>query len=294
MPAKMACLTGATVYQLLENGQLSARPLGPRATPFGDSEEVFLVEQEPAPFLLLPRYGTGRTFLNPARINYRANLYALKDLGAEMVVSWTAAGAISHDLNLGQIVVPDDLIDQTRNRPRTFFEDSGFGLLRQFPVFCPAMRKALGDVLANMWVPYQTSGTVAVTEGPRLETPAEVRMLANAGAQLVAHTLAPDFALARELELCLTGVCYVVNYAETGSRHVPLTTGSLFGGLTEAPPADRIRQVSEALPALLRRLLERLEEIEADCECRRTMRPQVEAGLLDADWHRWFDRAPSR
>ena len=288
MSATLACLTGSTMYRLVDTGQLSAKQLAPRKTPFGDSEVILLIEDAPAPFYLLPRYGPGRSFRAPAKVNYRANLYALKDLGADIVLGWTAAGAITHDLGIGQIVIPDDLIDMTRLRATTFFDDSGLGLLRQFPVFCPTLRGALEDVLAEMHAHFRPKGTVAVTEGPRLETPAEVRLLANAGAEMVTHTLAPDFALAKELQMCFAGVCYLVNYAETGSRHRPFWTGELFGGLTEVSQADRARRTAAMLPELIRRLLEHLPSIQPACECRSAMAHHIEAEGLDEDWHSWF------
>ena len=293
MSATLACLTGGTVYRLTLEGQPAVKEIPPRNTPFGASETIALVEDAPAPFYLLPRYGPDRSFLTPARVNYRANLYALKDLGVEAVVSWTAAAAITHNLSIGQLVIPDDLIDMTRHRPTTFFENSGLGLLRQFPVFCPRLRRALADVLNEAHLPFQPEGTVAVTEGPRLETPSEVRLLANAGAQLITHTLAPDFALAKELQMCFAGVCHVASYAETGSRHRPFSTGTLFSGLTQASEAQRVQRAARAPLAVARSLLERLPAMEAICACSQSLAHHIEAEGLDEDWHTWFD-APRR
>ena len=165
------------------------------------------------------------------------------------------------------------------------------GLLRQFPVFCPTLRDALADVLTEMQRPFRTGGTVAVTEGPRLETPAEVRLLANAGAELITHTLAPEFALAKELQMCFAGVCYVVNYAETGSRHTPFQTGDLFGGLTKSSQAQRARRAADCLPELIGKLLKRLASVESACECGQSMAHHVETEQLDEDWRTWFKGA---
>jgi len=288
MSAKMACLAGATVYKMLEAGRLTATELPRRKTPFGESQPIFLVEEVPVPFYLMPRYGPGRDRPAPCRINYRANLYALKDLGAQCVLSWTAAGAITHTLVIGQVVVPTDLIDMTRSRPTTFFEQSCLGFVREFPVFCPTIHNALEQVLGEMNLPYHTGGTVAVTEGPRFETPAEIRMLGTMGAQLVNHTLAPGVFLARELQLCYAGACYLARYAETGSRHRTFTTGDLFGGVTQAGKDKRLELTVESLPELLTRLAQRLETTEKVCECDRSLASHVSELDLPADWHQWF------
>ena len=276
------------MHRMLESGRLAAKQLPPRQTPFGKSEPVFLVADAPAPFYLMPRHGPGRQRPAPCRINYRANLYALKDLGVRCVLSWSAAGAITHDLVVGQILLPNDAIDFTRHRPATFFEESCLGFLRQFPVFCPTLQGALEEVLSGMDLSFRVGGTAAVTEGPRLETPAEVRMLGIAGAQLVTHTLVPEVFLAKELQLCFAGACYLVSYAETGSRHRPFTTRDLFGGLTQASQDERLKLAVNSLPEMLTQLAQKLETTERRCECAESMAGFVQEYDLPADWHEWF------
>ncbi len=283
MSAKLACLAGAAVYRMVDSGRLAAQALPGRQTPFGQSRGIFLVEA-PVPFYLMPRHGPGRQRQAPSRVNNRANLYALKDLGVECVLSWSAAGAITHDLAVGQIILPDDVLDFTRHRASTFFEESCLGFLRQFPVFCPDLQRALESVLKEMELSFRAAGTVAVTEGPRLETPAEVRMLGISGAQLVTHTLAPEVFLARELQLCFAGACYLVSYAETGSHHRPFTTRDLFGGLTQASQDERLKLAVNSLPGMLTLLAQRLETEEKSCQCDQSMAEFD----LPADWHDWF------
>ena len=207
------------------------------------------------------------------------------------MLSWSAAGAITHNLAVGQVVVPDDVIDMTHHRSATFFEQCDLGMLRQFPVFCPRLRLALEETLVETRLPVRAGGTLAVTEGPRLETPAEVRMLAAVGAELVSHSVAPEVFLARELQMCFAGACYLVNYAETGSRHRPFSTGELFGGLTTASQVERLAQVNAGLPAILEALAERLENTADGCECHQTVAHQIARGRLDHDWHKWFNHS---
>jgi hypothetical protein len=144
-------------------------------------------------------------------------------------------------------------------------------------------------VLDQMQADVHSGGTAAVTEGPRLETPAEVRMLAGMGAEIVTHSLAPMAFLAKELQMCMAGGLYLVNYAETGRPRRPFSTGSLFGGLTQASDADRLARLCDILPDVLTELAVRLSAAEPTCQCDQTMAAHVEQDGLDDDWRRWFD-----
>jgi len=288
MSVKLACMAGGPLFRVLSSGALKATELPRSETPFGTSEQILLAEDVEGPFYLVPRQLADRGRPAPSTINYRATLYALKDLGVAGVLSWAAAGAITHNHPLGTTALPDDIIDMTRNRATTFFENSGLGLLRQFPVFCPCMRDATEGILSELRIPVYSGGTVAVMEGPRFETPAEVRMLSTIGAELVTHTLAPEVFLAKELQMCFAGVCYLVNYAETGSRHRPFSGNDLFGGLAQASDADRIARITEHLPDVMTRLAQVCEASDHDCECAKPMADQIAAEGLGRDWKQWF------
>ena len=248
MAATLACLAGSAIYRLQEQGRFAAREVGRRQTPFGPSEVIFLVERADRPYYLVPRHGAGAHRLSAAFVNHRANFYALKDLGVRCVASWSAVGAISHNLNVGNLVIVSDLIDRTSRRVNTFFENTGMGILRQFPVFCPYLQRGMAGGLGDMGRHCREHGTMVVTDGPRLETPAEVQFLAAAGGELVSHNFAPEAFLAKELELCFAGLAYVVNYAETGSRYRPFSANDLFGGLA-APTDAEARQPGHQRPA---------------------------------------------
>ena len=246
MVPTIACIAGEEIHRQWEAGRVAGECVGPRPTPFGPSGEVFRIDAEDVGYFLLSRSGAGLAKPSPAKINDRANLYALKDLGAECVLAWGPGGAITHNIAVGDLVVLNDLIDCTYLRATTFFEESPLGYLRQFPVFCPQLRRVIGEVLHEMKLVYHGNGTVAVCEGPRLETPAEVRMYGTVGAEVVSHTFVPEVFLAKELELCYAAVCYVVNYAETGSRHRPFAAGSLFGPLSAKSDTQRLAGVVTA------------------------------------------------
>ena len=173
-------------------------------------------------------------------MNYRAIVWALKELGVRRIVAWSGPGAVSTKLRIGDFALPDDLLDLTHRREKTFFESKGIGILRQSPMFCPQLRKVVSAGLAELGLDAHDGGTYAVTEGPRLETRAEVRMLRAAGASMVGMTLAPEAFLARELEMCYHPVCYITNYAEGVRR----------GGTLVSVRADDVR--ADAASAILR------------------------------------------
>jgi len=288
MSAKVACIAGEEVHRQWRAGRIAGEMLGPRKTPFGDSGEVILVAGDGQEFYLLARHGEGLAKTSPRGINDRANMYALKDLGVECVVGWGPGGAITHSMAVGDLVILNDLIDFTHLRDKTFFESSPLGFLRQFPVFCPTLRRALGEVLHEMKLVYHATATAAVREGPRLETPAEIRMLATVGAEVVTHTFVPEVFLAKELELCYAGVCYVVNYAETGSRHRPFAAGDLFGGLTQESDTERLTGAVSSMSQIAANVAALAENGERICQCRETMAGYRRKYQLGDDWRQWM------
>jgi 5'-methylthioadenosine phosphorylase len=287
MSATLACIVGEEIVRQWNAGRLGGQSLGPRPTPFGPSGPIYRVGEGARGYYLLQRYAGARKTA-PHRVNYRANIYALKDLGANCVLAWGAGAAVTHATAVGDLVLADDVIDLSRNRPATFYDDSPLGYLRQFPVFCPHLRQLTEGVLAELHLPHQPAGTLAVTEGPRLETPAEVRMLSGMGAALVSHTFAPEMFLARELELCYAAVCYIVNYAETGSRHRPLAVGELFGGLAMPNESTRLERATGALGQVAAKLAAGLAGAQGGCECGQSMEYHRKQFGLGDDWRTWF------
>ncbi|MFW6066203.1 MAG: MTAP family purine nucleoside phosphorylase [Planctomycetota bacterium] len=288
MPVTIACIAGEEVHRQWQAGRIEGDRIGPRNTPFGESGEIFSVSDDQAEFLLLSRHRPGLEKTAPRLVNDRANIYSLKDLGAEAVIAWGPAGAVTHNVAVGDLLILSDVIDQTFLREKTFFEDSPLGYLRQFPVFCPRLRRALGDVLHEMKLVYHGTGVAAVREGPRLETPAEVRMLATTGAELLTHAFVPEVFLAKELQLCYAGLCYVVNYAETGSHHRPFPSVDLFGQPPEARERQRLESAVGAMSEIARRVADAMGVPAEQCECAEPMARQIEHYDLSDDWHQWF------
>ena len=288
MAVTVACIAGEEIHRQWNAGLIRGKAIGSRQTPFGPSQEVFLVEDQGVAFYLLPRYGVGMGKPAPRRINDRANLYALKDLGVEHVLAWAPGGTITHNFAVGDLVILSDVIDRTYLRSKTFFEDSPLGFLRQFPVFCPVLRRAVGEVLYDMKLVYHGAGVAAVSEGPRLETPAEVSMLARVGAEVATHAFAPEVFLARELQMCYAAICYVVSYADTGSGRRPFAPGGLFAGLPRQSDSERLAAAVGAMSRIVHNVTEAVAAEGRTCDCAQTMAERVrEYGLAD-DWREWF------
>lgn len=284
----IACIAGEEIYRQWEANRFAGQRLGARTTPFGQSSEVFLVDGQDGPYYLMPRCQAGMAKPAPFKVNSRANMYALKDLGVQAVLGWGPAGAITHNLSVGDLVILSDLIDLTHLRVKTFFEDSPLGYLRQFPVFCPTLRNLASEVLTGLKLAHHRNATAAVCEGPRLETPAEVRMLATMGSELVTHIFAPEVFLAKELQLCYAAVSYIVNYAETGSRHRPFEAGELFAGLTRRSDNHKLSTVIGSIIDVVGGIAAVAQRHPRICECDKTMEHNIRTYKLDADWHKWF------
>ena len=238
----------------------------------------------------LSRHGTSGYQRTASDVNYRANIWALKEAGTTRILSWSGPGAIDTRFSPGDYVLPDDLLDLTRNRPSTFFSGSGLGFIRQNPVFCPTLRKVLNGVLQKTGVPYHDRAVYAVTEGPRLETPAEVRMLGRLGGELVGMTLAPEAFLARELEICYHPCCYITNWAE-GVKELPYRPGELFEGMLEEKLRSRVAAAVEGFTGLVQRSAQELEASEIkdhDCPCAQAMLRYRRSGRIGPDWHTWI------
>ncbi len=191
--------------------------------------------------LFLARHGDDHD-IPPHAVNYRANLWALRDAGADAVIAVNAVGGIRADLVTGTVVMPDQIVDYTSGRCSTYAE-AGNGPVRHIDFTRPydeAVRNALCDAAAMLSLPGARAGAVhAVTQGPRLETAAEVNRLERDGCDIVGMTGMPEAALARELGLAYACCAVVVNRA-AGRGHE-----AIHDELSQALPAamDRVMAV---------------------------------------------------
>lgn len=213
-------------------------------TPYADSEvEILLGDIEQQRVAFLPRHGKSHT-IPPHRINYRANIWALKEFGISDIIAINAVGGISPEMSTGQLAVPDQIIDYTCDREHTFFQDNldevvhidfthpYSSKLRQILILSiEEAGNAAADIDMEGPVPV-TSGTYGCVQGPRLETAAEIARIRNDGCHMVGMTGMPEAALARELGLHYACLALSVNRA-AGLESRPITMESINEILAE-------------------------------------------------------------
>lgn len=181
-------------------------------TPFGPASVISVGQVGFEEVAFLPRHGPKHD-LPPHKVNYRANLYALKQLGVERIIATNAVGGINPAYNPGDLAIPKDILDLTRTRVTTFFDSAPVTHIDVSQPYCPVLRGVLIDASKATRVKTWKNSIMAATEGPRYETPAEIRMIHTLGGDIVGMTAAPEIFLARELEVCYSTLCFVSNRA---------------------------------------------------------------------------------
>ncbi len=220
----------------------------PVATPWGEASQPLQQGRLGGVAVsFLARHGPQQQRLAPHKINYRANLWALRESGAEQIIAINAVGGLRPDLRPGQLLIPDQIIDYTWGREHTYYDGSDAQL--EHIDFTRPYDKPLAAMLARaastVGAACIEGGTYAVTQGPRLESAAEVRRLRRDGADVVGMTGMPEAGLARELGLAYASLCIVVNPG-AGLTGEPITEAAMQTVLAEAAT-----QVSRLLSQLL-------------------------------------------
>ncbi len=204
-------LIGGTGLSRLDALEVERRQIV--VTPYGEpSAPLTFGRFDGLPMVFLPRHGEGHT-IPPHKVNYRANLWALQSVGISDVVSVASVGGITQPPET--LCVPDQIIDYTWGREHTYVEcgDQPIRHVDFTEPYCQALRRRLLDAAAAAGVAVIDGGTYGATQGPRLESAAEIRRLKNDGCDLVGMTGMPEAALARELGLCFAHLNLVVNWA---------------------------------------------------------------------------------
>ena len=217
-------------------------------TPYGEPSGVLTFGQiQGRDVCFLARHGYGHT-IPPHEVNYRANLWALRDSGIRRVISVASVGGIRADLGPGVLAVPDQIVDYTWGRPSTFFEggDQPVTHIDFTEPYTASLRRALLDAARQCGESIVDGGTYASTQGPRLETRAEIDRLERDGCHLVGMTGMPEAVLARELNLEYATIAVVVNHAAgRGSSAGGIQMTDIEAVLKEA--MTRTRRVIEAM-----------------------------------------------
>lgn len=199
--------------------------------------------------VFLARHGYGHT-IPPHEVNYRANVWALHAQKVKDVVSVASVGGIRADLAPGTLAVPDQIIDYTYGRSWTFFSrtDHSVTHIDFTHPYCEALRQRLLKAAAAAGEAILAGGTYAASQGPRLETAAEINRLERDGADMVGMTGMPEAALAREIGLCYAAIALVVNYAAGRGDSVRAVRLEDIGAVSQSAMA-RVRNILDRLAA---------------------------------------------
>lgn len=214
------------------------------STPFGEVTDLQLGRWRSQALVFLPRHGRDHR-VPPHQINYRANIWALKSLGVERIIAVNAVGSMQPNMPPGTLAVPDQLIDYTYGRAQTFADTFKDGMLHiDFSEpFSPELTQVLGLALEGCGLTRRCGGVYACTQGPRLETAAEIRRLKQDGCDLVGMTAMPEAALARELSMQYASLCSVVNWAAGCSDEV------ISMAAIQQVLVDNLQQIQQVLQA---------------------------------------------
>lgn len=245
--ADLAVIGGSGLYQMQGLEILEEKHVD---TPFGQpSSPITLGTLAGRRIAFLARHGRGHV-IPPTDVNYRANIFALKSLGVERVLSVSACGSLREDYEPGDIIIPDQLYDNTNLRQRSFF---GTGLVAHVSVadpFCPELSGLAADALEAAGGTVHRGGAFVTIEGPRFSTRAESNTYRAWGMSIVGMTTCPEAFLAREAELCYTVVAHVTDYDVWRTAEEPVTVEMVMNtihGNTQVAQAGIARLV-QALP----------------------------------------------
>jgi 5'-methylthioadenosine phosphorylase len=226
-------------------------------TPFGKpSDSITIGELEGREIAFLPRHGKGHR-ISPTEIPVRANIYALKSLGVEHIIAINSAGSFKKEIQPGDLVIPDQLIDRTRSRVNSFFSE---GIVAHIPFaepFCPVLSQILYQAAREIGASVHQGGTFVVMEGPAFSTRAESRLYRSWGADIIGMTALPEAKLAREAEICYASIACVTDYDSWWEPGQPVTADVILKTLHKN--IDAAKQV-------IKLAITRIPE-ERDCGC---------------------------
>jgi 5'-methylthioadenosine phosphorylase len=256
--ADLAIIGGSGLYEM--PGLVAAREYNVD-TPFGKTSAPIVVGTlEGTRVAFLARHGIGH-HLTPSEVPYRANIYALKSLGVQRIVSISACGSLQEEFAPGHIVIPDQIYDNTHKRARSFFED---GLVAHISVanpFCEDLSAQLESVVGLAGAVVHRSGSFITIEGPRFSTKAESHAYRAWGMSIIGMTASPEAFLAREAEMCYATMAHVTDYDVWHVSEAPVTVEMVIQTLNQNTTIAQ-----EAVRLLAGKLKHK-----RDCDCERAL-----------------------
>ena len=225
--ARIGVIGGTGLYNI--EGLTDVKEVRPD-TPFGlPSDAIVVGKLGGVGLAFLPRHGKGHR-ISPTEVPYRANVYALKALGVEFIISSNSCGSFKEELKPGHLLVPDQIIDRTRQRASTFFGEGVVAHIQFADPFCPVLSDIVYKAAKEAGATVHKGGTFIAMEGPAFSTRAESRLYKAWGADVLGMTVLPEAKLAREAEICYASIACITDYdswretSETVTIEAILTT----------------------------------------------------------------------
>jgi len=246
--ASIGIIGGSGLYSM--NGLTGIREVRVK-TPFGDpSDAIVLGMLEGKRVAFLARHGRGHRIL-PGEINYRANVYAMKLMGVERIISVSAVGSLQEDLRPGEFLVPDQFFDRTKHRISTFFGDGLVAHVAFAHPTCGQVSAVLSDSCVHEAVKVHRRGTYVCMEGPQFSTLAEAHVHRQLRFEVIGMTNVTEAKLAREAEICYATIAMITDYDCWHPEHESVTAAQIIATLNQnAENAQKVlRAAVRALPA---------------------------------------------
>jgi 5'-methylthioadenosine phosphorylase len=231
-------------------------------TTFGmPSDPIMAGEYRGREVAFLSRHGNGHRF-SPSKVNYRANILALKMLGVTHIISASAVGSLKEDYRPLDIVIPDQIFDRTKERPSTFFEDGIVAHIGFSEPFCPELSKILYEISSSNYRTHD-KGTYLCMEGPQFSTKAESKVYRALGFDIIGMTALPEAKLAREAEMCYATIATVTDYDVWHEEQVSI----------EQIMENAVKN-EKAVQDIIKNAIVRIPEV-SKCECRNALKGAI-------------------
>ena len=243
---KLAVIGGSGVYDMEALTDVEERHI---PTPFGDpSDRIVIGTLSGTRIAFLPRHGRGHR-LTPSEVPCRANIWALKSLGIERIISISACGSMKEKYAPRHIVIPDQIYDNTKKREYSFFGDGLVAHISIAEPFCPHLRQVLYEAVNKAGGTVHMNGTFIVIEGPRFSTRGESMVYRSWGMDIIGMTAVPEAQLAREAEICYATMAHVTDYDVWHEEEEAVNVQMLIANLM-ANAALSKKTIAELVPLL--------------------------------------------
>ena len=264
--AKIAVIGGTGLYDIEGITDIAQADID---TPFGKtSDSIGIGRLDGVSVAFLPRHGKGHR-LSPTEVPARANIYALKSLGVEYIISSNSCGSFKEELKPGHLLVPDQIIDRTHHRFHSFFDDGIVAHIQFADPFCPVLSDIVYRCALEAGATVHRGGTFIAMEGPAFSTRAESRLYRSWGADVIGMTVLPEARLAREAEICYASIACITDYDSWHETNETVTVEAILTTMRNNIDFARktVKLAAGRLPA------------KRECDCANALGPAIVTDL---------------